>query len=81
MWKFSFGALALRVLFGFFVLLGLFVFVVGLSLAFTRPENLSVWHTVFDWIVPFIGFVFSFCSLFVFSRIEVWKHVEVSLDK
>ena len=80
MWKFSFCALALKVLFGFFVFLGLFVFVVGLSLAFTLPENVSAWHIAFHWVVPFIGFVFSFCSLFVLSRIEVWKHVSVSLD-
>ena len=81
MWKFSCVGFALKVLFGFLVGVGLFVFWVGLSLALTTPDSLSVWHTIFDWVVPFIGLVFSFCALFVFTRIEAWKYFSVSLDK
>ena len=56
MWNFNLVNLLLKVLFGFFVILGAFVFCVGLILL---VENVYVsgWDLLFQCAVPFIGAV------------------------
>tara|TARA_R100000315_G_C5189874_1_gene110656 strand:- start:551 stop:793 length:243 start_codon:yes stop_codon:yes gene_type:complete len=80
MWNFNLVNLLLKVLFGFFVILGAFVFCVGLILL---VENVYVsgWDLLFQCAVPFIGAVFGVSCGWVFLQIRVWEYILVSLDK
>ena len=80
--KFNILALFARILFALGVVMGAYVFVVGLSLVLEGwgEFNPPLVITVFDWLVPFIGAFFFGLCVFAVCSIKHCKYEYESLD-